>query len=72
MAERSSYVSDQIDRTEAARQRYESRSTKENYDRLVEESARTKRALEREGRVGGGRGLTNPMKPRQGRTDARR
>lgn len=63
MATRSNYKTDQIDRSESARQRYDSNSTPANKAKLEDEQARTNRAMSHN--AGAGRGSARPPQSRK-------
>ena len=63
MANRSNYKTDQIDRSNAARQRYDSNSTPANKAKLEDEQGRTNRAIEHD--AGAGRGSARPPQSRK-------
>lgn len=69
MAKRTNYVTDQIDRENSARERYNYNSTKENRDKLYEEYGRTKRALDYNAGAGRGAG-DNPEARKKKNEDA--
>ena len=58
MAANESYTSEQIRRTNAARDNYERGSTEENLRKLNDEYSRLQRAMENYRSVGAGRGMT--------------